>query len=108
MDNWAGASLLSYDEDINELELVRWDCSKPWSPWNCILLTNQEAAAHRLLERLEDAYGRQLSERVRRRHAAARQHFASLSKGLSEALREKTNGSWSMAAGPNLIVGKKL
>jgi len=108
MDNWAGVSLLSSDSDINELQLVRWDRSKPWSPWNCILLAFVEAEAHRRLERLEEAYGLQLRDRVRRRHATARQHFASLTRGLAEALREKTNGSWSMSVGPNTIVGHKM
>ena len=108
MDNWAGSSLLSNDSDLNELELVRWDRSKPWSPWNCVLLTYTECEAHLRLERLEDTYGRQLRDRVRRRHAAARQHFASLTRGLTEALREKTSGSWSMSVGPSTIVGQKL
>lgn len=108
MDNWAGSSLLSSDSDLNELELVRWDRSRPWSPWNCVLLTYTECEAHLRLERLEDTYGRQLRDRVRRRHAAARQHFASLTRGLTEALREKTNGSWSMSVGPSHIVGTKL
>lgn len=108
MDNWAGVSLLSSDSDINELQLVRWDRSRPWSPWNCILLTFVEAEAHKRLERLDEAYGLQLRDRVRRRHAAARQNFASLTRGLAEALREKTNGSWSMSVGPNTIVGHKL
>lgn len=108
MDNWAGVSLLSSDTDINELQLVRWDRCKPWTPWNCILLNFTEANAHERLERLDEAYGQQLRDRVRRRHAAARQHFASLTKGLAEALREKTAGSWSMSVGPSSIVGQKI
>ena len=58
MDNWAGVSLLSSDSDINELQLVRWDRSRPWSPWNCILLSFVEAEAHKRLERLDEAYRR--------------------------------------------------
>lgn len=108
MDNWGGSSLLSASSDLNELELVRWDRSRPWSPWNCILLSTIECEAHLRLVRLEDTYGRQLRDRVRRRHAAARQHFTSLTKGLTEALREKTNGSWSMSVGPSEVVGKRL
>lgn len=108
MDNWAGVSLLSSDTDINELQLVRWDRMKPWTPWNCILLSFIEATAHERLERLDEAYGQQLRDRVRRRHAAARNHFASLTRGLSDALREKTHGSWSMSVGPNSIVGQKI
>lgn len=108
MDNWAGVSLLSSDVDINELQLVRWDRCKPWTPWNCILLSFTEANAHQRIPRLDEAYGQQLRDRVRRRHAAARQHFVSLTKGLSEALREKTAGSWSMGVGPNSIVGQKI
>lgn len=90
------------------VQLVRWDRCKPWTPWNCILLNFTEANAHERLERLDEAYGQQLRDRVRRRHAAARQHFASLTKGLAEALREKTAGSWSMSVGPSSIVGQQI
>lgn len=43
---WASQSVLSDCDDLNDLVMVRWDKSSEWSPWNCILLTKDEAAAH--------------------------------------------------------------
>ena len=39
--------------DLFELILVRWNIRYPWAPWNCILLTNDEAQAHVKLENPE-------------------------------------------------------
>ena len=47
---WAGQSAMSAEKDLFELILVRWDVRSPWSPWNCILLTKDEAQAHTKLE----------------------------------------------------------
>ena len=43
---WSRQSILSAWEDIFDLVLSRWDKHQEWSPWNCILLTKDEAAAH--------------------------------------------------------------
>lgn len=50
---WASQSILSAWDDINDLVMVRWDKNVEWSPWNCILLTKDEGAAHLKLERIE-------------------------------------------------------
>ena len=47
---WAGQSALSAEKDLFELTMVRWDVHQPWLPWNCILLTKEEARAHVELE----------------------------------------------------------
>ena len=47
---WASQSALSACSDLEELVLVRWDTHKPWSPWNCVLLTKDEGQAHSKLE----------------------------------------------------------
>lgn len=44
-------------EDIFDLVLSRWDKHQEWSPWNCILLTKDEAAAHDRLVDLEEVRG---------------------------------------------------
>ena len=54
---WNSQSLLSAWEDLYDLVLVRWDRHEEWSPWNCILLTKEEAAAHDKLESLEEVSG---------------------------------------------------
>ena len=43
---WAGQSAVSGEKDLFELILVRWNITEHWSPWNCILLTTDEARAH--------------------------------------------------------------
>ena len=43
---WAGQSAVSGEKDLFELILVRWNVTEHWSPWNCILLTTDEARAH--------------------------------------------------------------
>lgn len=47
---WASRSVLHGSGDLYDLVLVRWDRWKDWSPWNCILLSKNEAKAHMELE----------------------------------------------------------
>jgi len=47
---WNGKSLLSENSNLFSLTLVRWDKYEPWSPWNTILLTRDEAESHDKLE----------------------------------------------------------
>ena len=43
---WSAQSLLSGDKELAELVLIRWNIEEQWSPWNCVLLNNDEAKAH--------------------------------------------------------------
>lgn len=43
---WGAQSALSAWNNLHDLVLLRWDQLWEWSPWNCILLTKDEAAAH--------------------------------------------------------------
>lgn len=47
---WGGQSALSACKDLYELRMVRWLPTKPWSPWNSLLVTRDEAAGHAKLE----------------------------------------------------------
>ena len=51
---WNSQSILSAWEDLYDLVLVRWDKHSEWSPWNCILITKEEAASHDKLENLDE------------------------------------------------------
>ena len=51
---WNSQSALSAWDDLYDLVLVRWDAHDEWSPWNCVLLTKEEASAHEKLENLEE------------------------------------------------------
>lgn len=43
---WDTKSILSGNDVLSNLHLVRWRKDVEWSPWNCILLTEREAAIH--------------------------------------------------------------
>ena len=51
---WNSQSILSAWDELFDLVLVRWDKHEVWSPWNCVLLTKEEAEAHRKLKDLEE------------------------------------------------------
>lgn len=51
---WNSQSVLSAHEDLFDLVLVRWNKYEEWSPWNCILLTKEEASAHAKLENVTE------------------------------------------------------
>ena len=46
--------MLSAHEDMFDSILVRWNKYEEWSPWNCILLTKEEASAHAKLENVTE------------------------------------------------------
>lgn len=47
---WDSHSALSEESDIYNLTFVRWNSREEFSPWNCILLTLEEATAHLKIE----------------------------------------------------------
>lgn len=51
---WGGQSVLSAVRHLFELVMVRWDGREQWSPWNCILLTKEEAQGHCRLENVDE------------------------------------------------------
>ena len=88
---WAAQSVLSQWEDTYDLTLVRWNRKHEWSPWNCILLTNEEARAHAKLIKPEEAYGATFTQKIRYRHILAKQYFSTLPK-LSEYMSKNLAG----------------
>lgn len=75
---WNSQSALSGINDLYELVLIRWNKHEQWSPWNCVLLTKEEASAHMKLENVAEAYGRIFIGKVHHRHVLSKQHFAKL------------------------------
>jgi IQ and ubiquitin-like domain-containing protein len=53
---WDSHSALSEEADIYNLTFVRWNRLEEFSPWNCILLTLQEAVAHLKIDNIEQVY----------------------------------------------------
>ena len=77
---WGAQSVLSQWEDTYDLTLVRWNRKHEWSPWNCVLLTNEEARAHSKLVKPEEAYGPVFTQKIKYRHILGKQYFSSMPK----------------------------
>lgn len=75
---WGGRSALSQHAELHHLTLARWDCDEPWAPWNVVLLTDGEAAAHARLADPAAVYAPDLVRRVNQRCAQARVLFRRL------------------------------
>ncbi|KAK7499622.1 hypothetical protein BaRGS_00009274, partial [Batillaria attramentaria] len=106
---WSGQSVLSAWEDLYDLVLVRWDKHSQWSPWNCILLTQDEAKAHDKLVSLDEGYGEVFIHKVSQKHTLARNYFSRL-PGMAELIRQHggQDNAKSLAPGPSTITGHSV
>ncbi|XP_012329524.2 IQ and ubiquitin-like domain-containing protein isoform X2 [Aotus nancymaae] len=75
---WASQSVLSAWDNLSDLVMVRWNKSLEWSPWNCILLTKDEAAAHLKLTRIEEGYERSFIHKIKHKHILAKNYFSQI------------------------------
>eukprot|EP01137_Pigoraptor_chileana_P029792 Opistho-2@15459 len=83
---WNGQSSLSGVKQLDELTLCRWDTSRELSPWNCVLLTKDEAAVHALLPGgLYESYADEFRAYVAKRHLLAKNHFLRI-EGLAKKM----------------------
>ena len=90
---WNGKSVLSGESDIYDLRLVRWDNSRHFTPWNCILLTEEESKAHAQVRELTESYGTTFIETIEHKHIVATHYFSRLTafnKHLAENLSANT------------------
>nr|XP_033328950.1 IQ and ubiquitin-like domain-containing protein [Megalopta genalis] len=77
---WHGRSAVSENRDLFLLKMVRYNVGEPWSPWNCILLTSEEAEIHNRIEDLSTVYSRLLIEKIAINHQQGRNQFRHLMK----------------------------
>ncbi|XP_034734906.1 IQ and ubiquitin-like domain-containing protein [Etheostoma cragini] len=75
---WASHSALHASKDLYNLVFVRWNRQKDWSPWNCILLSKEETAAHLEVEDVHKAYDATFIRRIEHKHTLARRHFSQM------------------------------
>lgn len=101
---WGAQSALSGWKDLHDLMLVRWEKHLDWSPWNCILLTKDEAAAHLKLENIEKAYDVVVIRNVKQKHALARKYFSQI-PAMAECLH---NAEIQPGALGKLLVSKPI
>ncbi|KAJ6654104.1 hypothetical protein lerEdw1_007468 [Lerista edwardsae] len=73
---WGSQSALSAWDDLYDMVMVRWDKHQEWSPWNTILLRNDEAESHLKLKDLEKAYEMAFIHRIKHKHMLARNYFS--------------------------------
>ncbi|XP_054029756.1 IQ and ubiquitin-like domain-containing protein [Dryobates pubescens] len=73
---WGCQSALSACSDLYDLVMVRWDKQYEWSPWNTILLTEDEADAHLKLCNPEKAYEATFIDGIKNKHIQAKTCFA--------------------------------
>jgi len=86
---WHGQSALSGIDNRYLLRLCRWVRGQPWTPWNCVLLTEEEAVSHIQLDNMNDAYRASFFHKVFVKQCTAKSYFEGLAK-LSIGLDEKT------------------
>ncbi|KAF4081393.1 hypothetical protein AMELA_G00160860 [Ameiurus melas] len=75
---WGAQSALSAWNNLHDLLMVRWDRYCEWSPWNCVLLTKDEAAAHLKVKNIEKTYGTVFIWNIKHKHALARKYFSQI------------------------------
>ncbi|KAL6106221.1 iqub [Pungitius sinensis] len=75
---WGSRSALQASSDLYDLVLVRWERRTDWSPWNCILLSKEEAPAHLEVEDVHKAYEATFIRRIQHKHVLARRHFSQI------------------------------
>ncbi|CAH8590636.1 unnamed protein product [Schistosoma rodhaini] len=77
---WESRSVLSGWTNLFDLTLARWDINKPWSPWNTIVVTREEAEIHENLSKLkiEETYADPLISLVNQRLILGKNKFIKL------------------------------
>ncbi|XP_050482755.1 IQ and ubiquitin-like domain-containing protein [Bombus huntii] len=75
---WHGHSVVSENRDMFLLRIVRYDVNEEWSPWNCILLTEEEADVHCSIKDLASVYSKPLIEKILLSHQLAKNQFKHL------------------------------
>ncbi|KAM6202273.1 IQ motif and ubiquitin-like domain-containing protein [Rhynchocyon petersi] len=86
---WASQSIISAWDDINDLVMVRWDKTLPWSPWNCILLTKDEALFHLKLPSIEEGYEPLFIHKIKHKHILAKNYFSQTPELASFVLEDE-------------------
>ncbi|XP_054006767.1 IQ and ubiquitin-like domain-containing protein [Hylaeus anthracinus] len=78
---WHGKSAISECDRLDELRLVRLDRNVEWSPWNCLLLTANEASVHTRVDNLAEFYGTIVLHKFHTRNLQAKIQFGYLVDG---------------------------
>ncbi|XP_018916373.1 IQ motif and ubiquitin-like domain-containing protein [Bemisia tabaci] len=88
---WYGESALSESDYLPDLRLVRWEVNKVWSPWNCILLTREEAPVHLRISDIHKVYNPNFIQKIRLKHYTTKCNFKML---LKSDVKINNNSLW--------------
>ena len=72
---WHSHSVISECDDVYKLRLCRWFKDVDWSPWNCLLVTEEEAKVHMEVRALDEVYDQEFLHHVYNKHVLAKKHF---------------------------------
>ncbi|KAF7215114.1 IQ motif and ubiquitin-like domain-containing protein [Nothobranchius furzeri] len=75
---WESCSALSGSKDLYKLVFVRWEHQEDWSPWNCILLSNEETSTHLKIKDVNKVYSTTFTRWVGQKHKIAREYFSQI------------------------------
>ncbi|XP_078076272.1 IQ motif and ubiquitin-like domain-containing protein isoform X2 [Mustelus asterias] len=73
---WGTQSALSASNNLKDLTMIRWDKRFEWSPWNCILLTEEEAVTHLKINNIEKDYEATFIRKIKHRHTLGKIYFS--------------------------------
>ncbi|XP_055506213.1 IQ and ubiquitin-like domain-containing protein isoform X1 [Leucoraja erinacea] len=73
---WGTQSALSANTSMKDLVMIRWDKTMEWSPWNCIILTEEEAEAHLKLDNIYKDYEATFIRTIKHRHTLGNSYFS--------------------------------
>ena len=86
---WRGQSALSQEDELFRLTLARWDRNEEFSPWNCVLLTRDEAETHEALQDIGlSSYGGAFTRLVQQKHLLAQSYFFNLVEAQKHGIAE--------------------
>ncbi|XP_048405532.1 IQ and ubiquitin-like domain-containing protein isoform X2 [Stegostoma tigrinum] len=102
---WGTQSALSASKNLKDLTMIRWDKRFEWSPWNCILLTEEEAVAHLKLNNIEKDYEATFVRKIKHRHTLGKTYFSRIPEIVNYA---HTCLMQDLTSANNLVVTNSL
>ncbi|XP_035219035.1 IQ and ubiquitin-like domain-containing protein, partial [Stegodyphus dumicola] len=79
---WKNQSCLSGTANANDLEFIRYNINEDWAPWNCMLVTRQEAVTLKRMPDIKKKYDADFKKCVLQRHEVAKSYFSTIPRFL--------------------------
>ncbi|GIY10341.1 IQ and ubiquitin-like domain-containing protein [Caerostris darwini] len=95
---WKHQSCIGGSREDMELELTRFDIKKNWTPWNCLLVTRQEAATLSRIPDSETKFDKKFKKCVTQKHVEARRYFSSIPRFLPYLANSQSITDYDMSS----------